>query len=354
MSTTQRFLLSRTDRLGDLVLSTPAATALKKEFPEAEVFFLARDYAAEILDLHPHVDGVLRVDSLGEAMRAKPLAKLLRSYDFDAVLALYPRPELAWAFYRAGIPLRIGTGYRWFSGLFNQRVYEHRKDARRHEAEYNLQLLRPLGIADARVEFHYRFDALHELALAEKMSQWHLAEPYVVLHPGSGSSARDWPLEHFAVLAAYLSLERKLQVVLTGATNEKALTEFMQTQTAGSAIDLAGRLNLTELAGVLRHAALFVGNSSGPLHIARMMATPVLAFYPPITACRPERWGPYSCRQDVLMSREEECRRCRNKQTRVCACMRDITVAAAIAKAEEKLFTPALQHSLMNVANERS
>ncbi|NUO78936.1 glycosyl transferase family 9, partial [candidate division KSB1 bacterium] len=109
MSTTQRFLLSRTDRLGDLVLSTPVATALKKEFPNAEVFFLTRDYAAEILDLHPHVDGVLRLDSLGEAMGAQSLAKLLRSYDFDVVLALFPRPELAWAFYRAGIPLRIGT-----------------------------------------------------------------------------------------------------------------------------------------------------------------------------------------------------------------------------------------------------
>ncbi|MEK7728687.1 MAG: glycosyltransferase family 9 protein [candidate division KSB1 bacterium] len=335
MSTTQRFLLSRTDRLGDLVLSTPVATALKKEFPQCEVFFLARDYAAEILDLHPHVDGVLRVDSLGEALRAKALAKLLRSYDFDAVLALYPRPELAWAFYRAAIPLRLGTGYRWFSALFNQRVYEHRKDARRHEAEYNLQLLRPLGIINSRVEFHYRFDALHEQALAEKMAQWNLREPYVVLHPGSGNSARDWPLEHFAALAAHLSRERKLQVVLTGSAQEKALTEFIQTQTAGRAIDLAGRLSLTELAGVLRHAALFAGNSSGPLHVARMMAVPVLAFYPPITACRPERWGPYGCRQDVLMSREEECRRCRNSNE--CACMREITVAAAIAKAEEKL-----------------
>ncbi len=335
MSTTQRFLLSRTDRLGDLVLSTPVASALKKEFPECEVFFLARDYAAEILDLHPHVDGVLRVDTLGETLHTKPLAKLLRSYDFDAVLALYPRPQLAWAFYRAAIPLRLGTGYRWYSALFNRRVYEHRKDARRHEAEYNLQLLRPLGIADASVEFHYRFDAAHEQALAEKMKQWNLREPYVVLHPGSGNSARDWPLEHFAALAEHLSRKHDLQIVLTGSTNEKTLTAFVQKETACRAIDLAGQLNLTELAGVLRHAALFVGNSTGPLHLARMMATPVLAFYPPILACRPERWGPYGSRNDVLMSREEECRRCRNGET--CACMRDITVAAAIAKAEEKL-----------------
>lgn len=335
MSTTQRFLLSRTDRLGDLVLSTPVATALKKEFPACEVFFLARDYAAAILDLHPHVDGVLRVDSLGESLRAEPLAKLLRSYDFDAVLALYPRPQLAWSFYRANIPLRIGTGYRWYSALFNQRVYEHRKNARRHEAEYNLQLLRPLGIAQARAEFHYRFDAAQEQALAEKMAQWHLQAPYVVLHPGSGNSARDWPLEHFAALAAHLSRARNLQIVLTGSAHEKKLTEFIQTQISGKALDLAGQLSLTELAGVLRGAALFVSNSTGPLHVARMMNTPVLAFYPPILACRPERWGPYGCRGDVLMSREEECHRCRKGET--CVCMREISVAAAITKTEEKL-----------------
>jgi len=350
MSTTQRFLLSRTDRLGDLVLSTPVATALKKEFPNAEVFFLTRDYAAEILDLHPHVDGVLRLDSLGEAMGAQSLAKLLRSYDFDVVLALFPRPELAWAFYRAGIPLRIGTGFRWYSGLFNKRVYEHRKHAQFHEAEYNLHLLQPLGIAHAPVEFHYRFEPLHEQALAEKMSAWGLEEKYLVLHPGSGNSARDWPLESFAALAERLSNAHKLQVVLTGSAGEKKLTEFIRQHVSAKLVDLAGRLSLIELAGVLRHAMLFVGNSSGPLHVARMMGTEIVAFYPPITACRPERWGPYGRRQDVLMSREEECHRCRNSQE--CACMREIAVAAAIAKVEEKLQVraPQLAHATNFVA----
>lgn len=337
MSTTQRFLLSRTDRLGDLVLSTPVATALKKEFPEAEVYFLARDYAAEILDLHPHVEGVLRLDSLGETMPANELAKLLRSYEFDVVLALYPRPQLAWAFYRAGIRMRIGTGYRWYSRLFNARVYEHRKHAQHHEAEYNLHLLRPLGIAHAPVEFHYRFTALHEQAFAEKVPAWGLAENYAVLHPGSGGSARDWPLEHFASLATYLNRERKLQVVLIGNAHEKKTVAFIQEKAQTKLVDLAGRLSLIELAFVLRGAALFVGNSSGPLHLARMMGAPVVAFYPPITACRPERWGPYGARADVLMSREEECRRCRNTHERACACMRAISVAAAIAKVEEKL-----------------
>lgn len=337
MSTTQRFLVSRTDRLGDLVLSTPVATALKREFPEAEVYFLARDYAAEILDLHPHVDGVLRLDSLGETMGTNALAKLLLSHEFDVVVALYPRPELAWAFYRAGIRMRIGTGYRWYSQLFNYRVYEHRKLAQYHEAEYNLHLLQPLGIANAPVEFHYRFSALHALAYEKKMSAWALAENYVVLHPGSGGSARDWPLEHFGALATYLSRERKTQIVLIGDEREEALAATLREQSDASLVNLTGCLSLLELAGVLRGAALFVGNSSGPLHLARMMGTPVVAFYPPITACRPERWGPYGARQDVLMARQEECRRCRNTHERTCACMREISIAAAIAKVEEKL-----------------
>lgn len=329
-----RFLLSRTDRLGDLILSTPVATALKKHFPAAEVFFLARPGAAEILRIHPHVDGVIEFDPAAPKTDWKAR---LRAQHFDAALALFPRPELAWAFYRAGIPRRIGTGYRWYSLLYTQRIYEHRKNARRHEAEYNLQLLEPLGIADAQVEFHYQFSPPQEKKLAARLAELGIAEKFAVLHPGSGGSARDWPPESFATLADHLAGPRRLQVVLTGTAAEKALTQSILQRARIKPIDLAGRLNLIELAGLLRRAALFVGNSTGPLHLAVMMGTPVMAFYPPITACRPERWGPYGRRGDVLMSQQQECFICRKSRERVCACLRNISVAAAIQKAEEKL-----------------
>ncbi len=330
----RRFLLSRTDRLGDLILSTPVATALKQAFPGAEVFFLARPYAAEILRIHPHVDGVLDFEAEGSV---PDLVKRLRAHRFDAVLALFPRPQLAWAFYRAGIPMRLGTGYRWFSMLFTHRIHEHRKDARRHEAEYNLQLLRPLGLTAAHVEFHYRFSPQDEAQIRTRLAELEIAEKIVVLHPGSGGSARDWPPASFAALAGYLCQERNLQVVLTGNASEMPLLQLIRRQAQQKPIDLSGRLTLTELAGLLRRAALFVSNSTGPLHLAVMMGTPVMAFYPPITACRPERWGPYGHRSDVLMSRVEECFRCRKSSERVCQCMFDISVAAAIQKVEEKL-----------------
>ncbi len=330
----QRVLLSRTDRLGDVILSTPVASAIKKAYPAAEVYFLARNYTAEILEMHPAVDGIIRID---DASASGSLSKQLRQYSFDAAIALYPRPALAWAFVRAGIPLRVGTGYRWYSLLYHRRIYQHRKHAARHEAEFNLQLLAPLGIKDAKVEFHVRFDSEVEAAITNKLAANGLEKKFVVMHPGSGGSARDWPPEHFAALAKYVVSEKKHQVVLTGHQSEHALTQQIQRLAGEKLIDLAGRLTLKELAGVLHRAVLFVGNSSGPLHLARMVGTPVVAFYPPITACRPERWGPYGCRADVLMSQQEECFRCRKSQERVCACMRAISVGQAILKMEEKL-----------------
>ena len=332
----RRFLLSRTDRLGDLILSTPVATALKQNFPQAEVHFLARPKVAEILRIHPHVDGVIEYEAGNSASN---LAAQLCAYKCDVVLALFPRPQLAWTFYRAGIPVRIGTGFRWYSPLFTHRVFEHRKDARRHEAEYNLQLLRPLGLTPGPVEFHYHFSPLQDEQIRSKLAACGIPERFVVLHPGSGGSARDWPLESFAALAHYLDAECRLQVVLTGSSNEKPLAQFIRQRAQAKPIDLAGRLTLIELAALLRHAALFVSNSTGPLHLAVMMQTPVMAFYPPITACRPERWGPYGRHGDVMMSRTEECFDCRRTRERTCQCMRDIAVAAAIRKAEEKLST---------------
>lgn len=334
MISLQRVLLSRTDRLGDVILSTPVATAIKKVFPDAEIYFLARNYTAEILEMHPAVDNIIRID---EASNAGSLSKQLRGYSFDAAVALYPRPALAWAFVRAGIPLRVGTGYRWYSLLYNRRIYQHRKRAARHEAEFNLQLLTPLGINDAKVEFQVRFDNEVEAAIANKLAASGLEKNFVIMHPGSGGSARDWPPEHFAALAKHLVSEKKHQVVLTGQQGEQILTQKIQQLSGEKLIDLAGRLTLKELAGAIRRAALFVGNSSGPLHLARMVGTPVVAFYPPIMACRPERWGPYGCRAEVLMSQHEECFRCRKSQERVCACMRAISVEQAILKIEEMI-----------------
>lgn len=333
----QKILLVRTDRLGDVILSTPAASALKKKLADVHITFLARRYTAELLRGHPHVDDLIEIDSEEIGGEAQRLIAVLRQRKFTAAVLLHPRPQLAWALWRSGIPQRIGTGYRWYSFLFNRRVFEHRKTAARHEAEYNLSLLRPLGVATAAIEFHFALADAEQKRIDVKLNALGVGAQPVILHPGSGGSSRDWPPEYFAGLADLIHHELGLQVILSGAANEADLIKGILQQTATKPLSLCGRLTITELAVLCRRAAVFVSNSTGPLHLAVMVGAPVVAFYPPIQACRPERWGPYGRLTDVLMSQREECRRCRQAESRVCDCMRAISVQTAMQKIRNKL-----------------
>ena len=349
---TSNVLLVRTDRLGDVILSTPVATALKKNYPACRITFLARSETRPILECHPHVNEVITADNpqFTGAHGFFRLVSLLRKKNFDATILLHPSLALACLAFLARILQRIGTGYRLYSALFTHRVFEHRKTAQFHEAEYNLRLLKAIGIENANVEFHYVLSE-HD----RQQSQAKLAEigikvddRPIILHVGSGGSARDWPLANFAALADTLNLEEHRQVVFTGGPGEIDLVASVINKTRTKPLNLAGRLTLKDLMVLLEHAAVFVSNSTGPLHLAVMVGAPVVAFYPPIRVCRPERWGPYGRRDDVLMSQHEECFRCRKTAEKYCACMAAITVQQTLGKIHDKIGvrqpTPALQH----------
>src|SRR5579872_6552329 len=139
-----QILIVRSDRLGDVVLSMPMARAIKCAFPNSRVAFLARAYTQPVIERCPDVDEVL------EAAPELPLYKLIRIFRrANAEITFLPSPRfrLALAAFLARIPRRVGTGYRWYSFLFTDRIFEHRKTATRHEAEYNLRMLTSLGVS---------------------------------------------------------------------------------------------------------------------------------------------------------------------------------------------------------------
>lgn len=345
-ATIRNILLVRTDRLGDVILSTPACTALKKRYPECRVTFLVRKETVPILECHPHVDEVLIADEpqFAGCRGFFRLVAFLKKKKFDTIVLLHPTFRLGALAFLAGIPQRIGTGYRFYSILFTHRVFEHRKTVQFHEAEYNLRLLQAIGVNDAQVEFHYKLAENERRQSQSKLKELGIAseDRPVVLHVGSGGSARDWPPAHFASLADALHAEGLGPIVFTGGPREVDLVTSVIHRTQTKPLNLAGRLTLKDLLVLFEKASVFVGNSTGPLHLAVMVGAPVVAFYPPILVCRPERWGPYGRRADVLMSQQQECFRCRKTGEKYCACMAAISVQQALAKIREKLAAPRL------------
>ncbi len=138
----QNILVVRTDRIGDVILTLPTVEALKSNFPNAHVTMLVNSYTSILVE---DIAGTLLYDRDGKPRPFFEMLREIRNAHFDAVVIAYPRFRIALLLRLAGIPVRIGTGYRWYSFLFNKRIYEHRKTVEKHEAEYNLSLLKGLG-----------------------------------------------------------------------------------------------------------------------------------------------------------------------------------------------------------------
>ena len=325
-----KILLIRTDRIGDVVLSSPVAAAIKRAIPNADVTFLVRQYTRDLISLHEDVDRVLTEEEIGAGEEA---VRKLKMFRFDAGIALHPDFKWAWRMYRAGIPLRLGTGYRFFSIFYNRKVFEHRKHTQVHEADHNLNLLKPLGIPVSPAVFRFKLPvgaAAGIRSLLEKKG-WDAEKTLVVLHPGSGGSAADWPAKRFGELARAL-LARHIFVVLTGNAAEKNLVDRVAQIGGAGVVRLDGALNLVELSAVLKQASVVVANSTGPLHIAVAFGTDVVGLYCPVPPCHPERWGPYGRSDSVLVPQKVSCKTC---DVRICAktrCMEQISVEMVLNK----------------------
>ncbi len=303
--------------------------ALRKCFPDAHIAMLLRRYTGEILEGNPYVNELIWYDRDHTNIPLAEMRATLRERKFDAAIVVYPRLRLAWLMWRSGIPLRIGTGYRYYSFLFNTRVFEHRKDAKRHEVEYNMHLLEELS-CKVEKNFKPQFDiSIPDEAqknVEKALAALGVRGDFVIVHPGSGGSAREWPAENFGKLALRFLNDAHVRVIVTGTKEEEQKVLHVVQASQGTGIPLAGRLNLKELGALMRLSRLFVSNSTGPLHLAVAMGTPVVGLFPQHTAMSARRWGPYTENKAVFVpEKPEDCTICvENNQS--CKCMASIQV----------------------------
>jgi ADP-heptose:LPS heptosyltransferase len=231
------------------------------------------------------------------------LAKELRQQHFDLAIHLLPRFSLAISTYLAQITYSIGTGFRWYSFLFTHRHYEHRKHNVYHEADYNLRILGRTGISPqyhSDVFNHFNFSAASSESVQKIIRDKFGKRPFIIIHPGSGGSSIDWSLDSFIKLIRLLNKWGKFEVGITGISGErKFLASLFEADIRCQ--DLVGLLDLNNLAILLCHASLYISNSTGPLHLAVAMGTPVLGFYPNAPGLGPGRWGPYGRPDSEIM-----------------------------------------------------
>jgi lipopolysaccharide heptosyltransferase II len=333
----KNLLIVRTDRIGDVVLTLPLAGIVKKYYPDCRITLLLKNYTKSLAEGHPYIDDVLIAEEQEGKMSLFDNIRKIGKFNFDTAIVVNPTLLSSLILFFSGINNRIGTGYRWYSLLFNYKSFEHRKYGERHELEFNINLLRFLGINEkvkpGAVSFDLQIDKASDERVRTilKIKGIDLKKPVIIVHPGSGGSAVDLPRKSFKELIKLINSNLKAEIILTGSKEEMELCQ--EIHIAGKTRNLAGLLNLSDLTTLINSSDIFIANSTGPLHIAAALGKYVIGFYPKIAACSKVRWGPYTDKSYVFTP-NLECTNCTREQCERLNCMSSIKPEEIFTKVE--------------------
>lgn len=329
MKPPKKILIVRTDRIGDVVLSIPMAEIVKQQFPNCKISYLIREYTRALLDGNLFIDDVIIADeSHGEILFKKNLEKI-KSKNFDTCIVVNPTLKITLMMFLAEIKNRVGTGYRWYSVLFNNKVYEHRKYGDKHELEYNINLLSKLGIdykdISKEIKFHLQIDDKSSENISSILSRrgFKTGNKIIIVHPGSGGSSVDLPKEKLIELTRMLSSLENVSIIITGSKSESELCK--EFEISNSVINLSGQLDLSLLKALINRASVFISNSTGPMHIAAALGVHVIGFFPKILSCSQKRWGPYTEKKTIFVP-TIDCSNCTREQCEKLNCMNSIDI----------------------------
>lgn len=335
-----KVLVARTDRLGDLVLSLPVFAAGRAARPDWEFHALVAPACAPLVEHDPAVAAVWTWSEASGTRADVDLVDRLRAERFDAAVLLHFRAPLARLLRSAGIPRRIGPLSKPASWvLLNRGAWQRRSQGGRHEADFNLDLLARLpglgALSPAPPQLHLGAAQL-EIGRAFRRERAGDARVVAFVHPGSGGSALDWPPASFAAVAGELAALPGWRVFVTGQGGDGPAVQAMREAGLDPRVEvLLDRYALREFLGVLSAGDVFVGPSTGPLHLAGALGLGVAGIYPPVPAMSPRRWGPRGRWNRVLVP-DVECpgrHACRLERCPLHNCLEQVGVTSVVAAA---------------------
>jgi heptosyltransferase-2 len=339
----KRILIVRTDRIGDVLLSTPVIKALRDKYPCAYIAMMVSAYAKDIVDGNPYLDQVIIYDKDGKHRswaRSMKFATRLKKKKFDLAVILHPTNRLHLVSFFAGIPRRIGYDLK-LGFLLTDRIKHTKQFGKKHELEYSLDLIRYLGIEpkDKNLFMPIRQESEAEVEELFRQEGINKSDRLLAIHPGASCPSKIWPNERFTQVADRLAEKYGFKVLVIAGPKDITKAEKVIEIMKHSVINLAKKISVSQLASVLKRCQLFISNDSGPVHIASSVGTPVISIFGRNQkGLSPVRWGPVG-KKDRVLHKEVGCIEClAHNCKKEFACLKAITVDDVLAAAEEILY----------------
>ncbi len=307
-------LIVRLDRIGDVLLSTPAIKAIKDAFPNSRLSFMVKPYAREVVEGNPYLEDVIIYDKEGTEKSLSgnmKFALMLRRRKFDMAIILHPMTRAHLVTFLAGIPIRFG--YNRKAGFFLTRKIPHTKQyGLRHEIDYVLDMLGYIGIRSDDRSLYMPADKTSEERVRKIFAENGVkdGDTIVAIGPGASCVSKRWPKERFAEVGEGLMKRFGAKIVILAGPEDKDHGNGVARLIRQGCINLSGKTRVSDAASVLRRAVLFISNDSGLVHIASAVETPsVVIFGRSDTGLSPLRWGP-SGKEDIVLHKDVDCDVC--------------------------------------------
>ena len=294
----KNILLIRTDRIGELVLTTPAIVAIRKHFPSARITVVADPSSAEAIEGAPFVDSIVNFDSKKDYtgfLGRLSFFRLIKRSRFDLAIVFNPSKFFNILTFLAGIPIRVGYDRKW-GFLLTHKIQDKKYLCEKHEVQYNLGLIEKIGIKPSDKSLFFCTDPSAEDRINDILKENDVQEgaKLIAVHPATSNPEKRWPSERFAQICDRLLEEFKVRIILVGGEEEKKTVDGVKSKMHNPVLDLTGALSIKELGSLLKRCLFLISNDSGPVHISTALGTPAIVFF---GEDRPggssRRWGPY-------------------------------------------------------------
>ena len=339
----KRVLVVKLDHLGDVLLATPVFSNLRQAYPNAELHALTGAWSRVVLERHPDINKVLEYNSPAFCRTGQPtslretfqLYKQLHHQKYDLLVALRSDWRIVCSAFlrvtpkrldRAALQVANKLGVRQFTGT--------------HETTRNLDVLRQAGISTPIQTTTFSVTAEDEKWASDFLETYQIdtERPLVAIHPGSPIPLKRWAPERYAELADWLIARKRAQLLFVGVKDEIPIITEIQRLMRAASNNIAGKTTLTELASILHTCNVFIGNDSGPMHLAAAVGTRTIGLYGPGD---PTRFGPVGTMCQTIR-RKTDCPPCPGTTCRFGedGCMSKIRVADVIQTLESAGYLP--------------
>jgi len=295
----KRILLVRTDRIGDVVLSTPIPRELKKKYSNCFIAVLLQEYTKDIYLNNPHIDKIILMDKstnlFDKSFREK--VREIKSCHFTHSLTLLPTERINYMLFFAGIPYRLGVGNKLYQYLTLTHFVSRKKYIPlRHEADYSMDSARRIGVETDNLETEIHLTKVELNNAKELRDKFLKGKKYLIgVHVTSGNSAPNWRPNQYAQLI------NELKVVVTDNKIPDEIKNIPDIEFPN--IDI----RLRESFVTFKALNLLISASTGPMHLAAALKVKTVSFFCPLTACSPKLWGPMGNESRILLPKSGYC-----------------------------------------------